>query len=403
VSIGRIVCVLLAPLAVAQESPQLQRLLEEAHSIRRDPTTQFDTAAQFKAALRDWLDARLPASGAALDRDLSSLQQALAAELAQAGLLRPENVYSQPGYGDRVELSRPDPSSVVAVAGITVGCGHDDEVLVYDYGHGARRRILESNGTREHDESVLGTYMSTARADGSRLFLTLRFAIQCGSSWNMLAYDLFRLNGAAATRVFSGVHSIWFGGGDPKVELKPDDLRIEVSDRSIDAGVHSRTHVLHYKVGPTAVTRIDPVALQPQDFVDEWLTGPWSEVVSRSAVGSRATLKQWHDRLHSDLVAGEYEFVQECTERPHTWQIAVTLDNQSTYFLVRELGQHRYEMVDVSAKRQPGCPGESPPVMGGEPPHIVASLSRLRQRHQETTDFSAFRDRIEHVALSLAR
>jgi hypothetical protein len=47
---------------------------------------------------------------------------------------------------------------------------------------------------------------------------------------------------------------------------------MEIRARSIDTAIHDRAHVLHFKVEGSTVQRADPVALQPQDFVDEWIT-----------------------------------------------------------------------------------------------------------------------------------
>jgi len=46
------------------------------------------------------------------------------------------------------------------------------------------------------------------------------------------------------------------------------------------------------------------------------------------------------------------------------WQIGLTLRHLQDavhYFLVRDLGKHRYRMVDISTTRQAGCPGEGKP------------------------------------------
>jgi hypothetical protein len=362
---------LFASIVAAGQEPSLGKLVEQAARVRKANRSEaFQATAAFKATLREWIEARLPVSHAGWLRSVPQLQSTLTDELAHAGLLLAGNIVIDNPCYVRVEIYRPpaDPNRLAIIAGVTLGCGLSDSVYVYDYSHGARRRVLESNGSRQHDETVLNVYSSTADAAGSRLFLILRFAAQCGSSWNWLAYDLFRLTGGSAQKIFGAEHSIWFGGGQPRVHLKPDDLRIELRDSSIDAGIHNRAHVLHYRVGLQAVQRVDPVALRPQDFVEEWLTRPWAEMESRTAASYRGRLKKWHNLLHTKLVFGEYVFVQKCTARVHDWQIAINMTHTAAtpsaptvYFLVYELGQQRYEMMDVSSTRQHGCPGESPP------------------------------------------
>jgi hypothetical protein len=121
---------------------------------------------------------------------------------------------------------------------------------------------------------------------------------------------------------------------------------------------------LHYRIGPDGAQRIDPVALQPQDFVHAWMIRPWGEMQRRSA----AALEKWHQFLHADHVLGEYEFAQPCAERPGVTQIGVALESigerempepLSVYFLVEDPGGYSYAMSEISFERQGGCPGET--------------------------------------------
>jgi hypothetical protein len=233
--------------------------------------------------------------------------------------------------------------------------------------------VLESHSSRPHDESISQIYFSSPDELGSHFIFILRYAVQCGSSWNGLSYDLYRLgaNSEAAVPIFSGEHGVWFGAEHPyQVRLMPHELLMELRDRSIDAGIHNRTHILRYAIKPDGVERIDPVALQPQDFADEWLTRPWHEMESRSSAAGHEKLQKWHDFLSGDYVSGEIDFVQSCAEKPHHWQIAVDVNYAkgdelpeplTVYFLVEELGKLHFQMADVSFSRQDGCPGEAYP------------------------------------------
>ena len=110
--------------------------------------------------------------------------------------------------------------------------------------------------------------------------------------------------------------------------------------------------------------------MQPQDFVDEWLTRPWPEMVSRSAGSGHEKLKKWHEFLAGDFLAGEFEFVQQCQEQADQRQVAVDLhwikgkelpEDPRLFFLVRQSGQYRFTMTGISFDRQDGCLGESQP------------------------------------------
>ena len=343
--------------------------LEKATKEARERTTGLDDA------LRDWIESRLPKSKGALDADNSALQTHMKAELLRAGVLAPADAEDEYGYIGRLDLSRPSefPEALTVVAGITVPCGSYDSVYVYDYSGGPPRRVFEARGGSEQDANVSAVYFSKPNTSGNHLLLTLRYAIQCGASWDGLSYDLFRLGtgASAAVPIFSGQHDIWRGTDHPyNVELTPDELSIELLDRSIDPAIHNRTHVLHYKLGPAAVERTDPVALQPPDFVDEWLTRPWAEMESRSSTGDRDKLGKWHNFLSGGFLAGDINIVQSCTEKLEDWKVAVNLswlagkqlpEQFTLYFVVHELGKYRFEMAAISFEPPDGCPGESRP------------------------------------------
>jgi hypothetical protein len=396
------VVLLLAAFNLSAQEPLLDRLMRESKSVRgaaKSPESKNDKgfeidrqrSAAFKEALRDWIESRLPSSRSAFDSDLSHLQAKLRETLWRTGLMQPDGS-DEYGHVSRMEISQPAeyPEALSVVVGVTVPCGFDDSFYLYDYSQGSRNRVLESNGSRQHDESISDIYYSTPDEMGSHLILTLRYGVQCGSSWNGLSYDLYRLgaNSEAAVPIFSGEHGIWFGAEHPcQARLAPHELLMELRDRSIDAGIHNRTHVLRYEIKPDFVERVDPVALQPQDFVDEWLSRPWSEMESRSSAAGREKLQQWHDFLSGDFVSGDLSLVQSCAEKPDHWQISVDMHYASgkelpepltVYFLVRHLDTFRFEMTDASFSRQDGCPGESQPnlespsLFGGSPKDMGA-------------------------------
>jgi hypothetical protein len=374
--------------SAAQEST-LERVKSEAARLRQgSPPPEADFWKELKAirdrsvglqiAIRDWVESVLPKSKAALDVEFPFLNPKVNTDLQRAGLFASNNsgdpFKSNPGSATEVEFSRPpeDADKLVVTTGIDVPCGRDDAVYVYDYSQEQPRRVLEAHGTRDHDETISDIRFSKSDALGNQLILTLRYGAQCGSNWETLSYDLFRLSATASTAIpiLSGTHGIFLGDMSYQLRLAPDDLLIEVRDRSIDAGIHNRAHVLHFQTTGSTAERVDPVALQPQDFVDEWLTRPWSEMESRSAESGRDKLKKWHEFLAGNFVAGEFQFVQLCQEQTDQWQVAVYLDwikgkelpeGLMVYFLVQQSDKYRFKITSISFDRQEGCPGESQP------------------------------------------
>jgi hypothetical protein len=108
------------------------------------------------------------------------------------------------------------------------------------------------------------------------------------------------------------------------------------------------------------------MAFQPQDFAEEWLTRPWSEMQVHSA----PTTQKWHAKLHADFVLGNYTHVTLCAAKPDRWSIGLELtfmggkelkDPIEAHLLVRDLGNYRFEMEAVSDSEFEGCPGEGSP------------------------------------------
>jgi len=140
---------------------------------------------------------------------------------------------------------------------------------------------------------------------------------------------------------------------------------IEFTQSSIDDGVHNREGIRHFLIEGDQVRRVDPVALSPRDFVDEWLTRGWDE----SAVWSESpTLRHWHAKLHADFVSGEFGDRTMHCQSHDLWQVTVEPWNAQknfepepkAYFLVRWRPPYHFTMVNISEKAWPRCARQDP-------------------------------------------
>ena len=342
----------------------LPHLVDEANKLRRetqvaDKTVPGDRSKSisFQTALRDWIESRVPKT-----KPGSTAALKFEDDLTRSGLMLPKDAESTYGYVESITAEiKPDyPEALFVTASVNVPLTTQDMLLVYDYSSGSRVKVLEANGSRKYDD-VLLMVQPVREANGNHLLLTARRGTTGGSSWNMISYELFRISPKAsqAQRIFDGEHGSWFGSDSPyKTRLDPTNLLLEFTDRSIDAAVHSRTHVLQYRISPDKVERIAPIALQPQDFVEEWVSQPWAEVAPFTQAGQRESLKKAHDLLYADFVAGDYTLVQYCQDKPDYTQVGIDFHASPVYFLVHDLGKYNYEMAAAERERQPGCPGD---------------------------------------------
>ncbi len=372
-----LVFVAAAPVLLAQRQ-DVQRLVAESARVRKitasTPDRDDNYFGKFKRPgwsrlrelLRDWIESRLPTSVEALDAGYAGMEARLTAELRRAGLLEPQKPVAEAGYISSLKFSRLEGyrGALLVEAGITIPCGSDVSIYFYRFTPSRRDRLFEASGGSPNGNDLVDTQFSPPNASGGRIFYVSWLGVSCVSVWNGLKYRLWRIdaNTDKAVELLSDKHS-FMTDEDSHVKLTAEELLLELTAGDMVPGFR-RTYVLRYNIGPESVHRIDPVALQPQDFVHEWLIRPWSEMQSRSS----PAVAKWHTFLHADPFGGEHVRVQQCKERPEITQVAVEISRigdrelpepLTLYFLVRDKGEHRYEMSEISFSRQPGCPGES--------------------------------------------
>jgi len=264
---------LIAAAALLGQDPALEslslasaRVRDAAVSMPEGTYAPRKQLTDLHLALRDWIESRLPKTKAELDAGLPLLTRSLTADLAGAGLLAGDDF--KYGTITGIELSRPAeyPEALLATTSAGAGRGPDDR--------------------------------------GNRPAVLTRSCTTSEGCWNGIGYALYRLGpgNSSAVRLHDGQETIYCW--EHQIRLKPDDFLLELQGACIDPSILIRAHVLHYKVGEDGAVRVDPVALQPRDFVDEWLTRPWEEMAAWSSANAREELKKWHAVLHSasDLI-----------------------------------------------------------------------------------------------------
>jgi hypothetical protein len=136
------------------------------------------------------------------------------------------------------------------------------------------------------------------------------------------------------------------------------DAIIEFTQASVDGGVHNREAVRHYVIEGDQVRRIAPVALSPRDFVDEWMTQPWSESRGWS---SSPSVSEWHRKLHGER--GEFlDDTMHC-RTPDLWQVGFEIfngdkqwkGNTRVFFLIRWTPPYRFTLIGTGDRPWPKC------------------------------------------------
>jgi hypothetical protein len=344
-----------------------------------------------KRALREWVEAQLPSLGPNED-DTKAFADHLNASLKAARLTCAWNDkqceettgnYSQEdarGYLSDVSVSYLDFRHYLAVkTNIGIRCGFDESAYIYEWREKAWRLLLQTEQDRYDDkhyspQNFLAIKVPPTRvawnepAPNAPLILTLGYSPWCQSNWQMLYTRLWRASStnSAPNPLIDDSDELYIGDDAiADAQVSDDDVLIEFEGGSIDGDVLVRPHIRHFLVRGGAVQRIAPVAFDPKQFVDEWLSQLWAE--SAKWIGDsadRPSLRTWYDRFHKgDIVFGEFDEdgVHRCHADPALWQVGFTQQagphnpELTGYFLVRWMAPYRFALVDIRKEKSRDC------------------------------------------------
>jgi len=202
-----------------------------------------------KHQLRDWIESRLATLGQQFDDKALAIQiNRTLKTVEMPPLPDAPGEFNLMGTVRDVDLHF-DSGAFVVVTGVGILCGYDESVYAYEWRNGRWERFWESE---QNDYTPEKTYKP---------------------------------------RSIDSVY-VWAG--------------------SIDSGRLVREVVRNYSIRGDHIQRVDPVALSPRDFVDEWLVRPWTESAAWSGA---AGLEEWHKKLHADWVAGDSTIRLPCIAR----------------------------------------------------------------------------------------
>lgn len=259
-------------------------------------------------------------------------------------------------------------------------CGFDESAYAYRWDGGWRRvwQSEQSDYTEQgyHPQHLDEVLVSAPSQHVGRLVLTLGEFAWCTSTLQSVSYRLWRLAK---------------DGGEPRLlldrtelnrltdrrsirgRLDPPDVLIEFDAPSLDSMVYSLPQPRHFRIEGDRVTRIDPIALDPRGFVEQWLSSGWSDSASWSDAAEQAGLRPWHARLHGRLghAASYLGPTTRCPARPDLWSVGLTRDPdaeqpEAIWFLVRWRPPYRFSMAGIGATPPAGC-GEPAPQAGAAP------------------------------------
>jgi hypothetical protein len=321
--------------------------------------------AAAKARLGDFVTAYMRC--ASQDSDPKLLELELSA-LARPST-RADEVPKEAGlYGQELWFAATKPTSqprlVAITASFSIECGGDAMLLVFAPDHGTWREALRWQS--KPYRTVAGAFWSFGYALsppdrlGRWFVVTKSVSPWCSSTWSTITYSILRPlpHRREPRALLTGADSIWWGAEDfGTLTARPTSVDLRFHAGSIDLGILNRLWIRHFSVVGDAVRRVQPVALSPADFVDEWIVSHWRDASAWSAKQKTGTLRPLHRRLHK-LHSFDYVSVHRCSDRPDHHQIELAHEDDPPYYF-HVLGQAAYELSAIATKPDAACSGKN--------------------------------------------
>jgi hypothetical protein len=294
--------------------------------------------------------------------------------------------YKWNAYGEIIQIGFDwklgyEPDLLIVSPQLWIPCGGSDpDSAVYVFQGSARQLVLAADADFDSPgaatASGLQYELSSPGTKGGWFLAIANSPPSCRWTSANLRYRILR-PGAAADKP-----RILFDRLDP-LDSKfdpPFELRTEAEwfaltrgkTRKLD-GEHG-VSVARYEVDGDRVTRIHPLALRPEDFLDEWVQLSWNDARRWGDESKQSDLQAWHSKLNGlEYDSTEMRFVQPCPKLESSdsrWMIDLWIDRklnpsvkeENLYVLVSERNGIYY--VDGIHKNRPtGCPGEMPIAM----------------------------------------
>jgi hypothetical protein len=378
-----VLCALCWPGLAADTAPTLNALGSSLIGMRgkapgsdglRGATPQLTVA---KHLLRDWVESRLralPESG-----DEGALERKLNAELREAKLFCSAGTQDQQPCPDGTLLGflsdlqfRRSGSFLILQTSVGIECGADESAYLYSWSGEGWRRVWQTEQNTYtkavyKPQTIHSILISPYSRTNDYMVLTLGSESWCSSSLHDVYYRAFRLGPDPEARpLVEGAE--WARIGiDPPIHgsVTVNDVLVEFN---LVGGLDDYMAVRHYKIDHEQVKRVDPFALSPRDFVNEWLVHDWTEMALWSESAKRRSMRDWHEKLHNESISGIFLYpTMHCPSTPDLWQVGVEFSTpptpigaelKGTYFLVRWRPPYTFRMFQVSDRESAACTEE---------------------------------------------
>ena len=306
------------------------------------------------AYLRD-LPVDVTSDAGKIERDLTSLLE-IDVRGEDAGERYGHEVQFKVGLGQ-------DKRRLLHVKGVVgLVCGNTDALLlVFQPENGRWREILKwQNPPYQSISGALNSFdyvVSPEDSTGQWYVLASTAPAWCSSCWGSMQYYVLRPGAQSTTPEVSFSNSAPYyrcnaGEWQEALAAAPDSFEVRFPGNSLDAVNRIRGHVRHFELRSGGITRSQPVADTPRDFVDEWIVSSNADASLWNSAGRSQKLKDQHEFLHGyDRSEGlEYGEITPLHSGSNIFQVELLRYGEDykvplRYFLVRQ--DATFTMLDV--------------------------------------------------------
>jgi len=295
---------------------------------------QLELVSEFRNPLREWLETVLPGANATDKEYAKVISQLGGMELSgyDASLIRPA------GF----------PEAMLLRLNIHLPVGKESAAYLYVFRNGKWLRILAAEPRQDQlRQSIDTVVVSMPDPQGSRLLAVVgRPVVESGC--------LHSKDAIAASQLVKGHLFADICSSAEQVTLEPNGVSIEYV--ALTRRGERRPGVLHLRFRGDKPERTSPLALKPEDFLDEWLQLPWAEASRWVEAKNVQVIEAVHREGYGKLAPmASYNPATRCGSQG-LWQVVESADGTTQrYYLIRESGDHDYRVVDVSEASHPFC------------------------------------------------
>ena len=303
--------------------------------------------------------------------DLKLMETAL---LKMMAVNEPKENAAATNYGRELKIDTTHPEKEPQLVAITIGfgieCSKDSILLIYEHRAGTWHQVLRwQSGDYSQISGSLGDFLQYVvlpqGQSGKWLVAAMHGTAWCTSRFSVFAVDLLQpALGNAQPQVLQHLNYEYSRDEDFATKYRPDGFELRTNVNSLDTGLLTRRGIYRFRIADNRLERIQPIAMNGRDFVDEWLEVKWPDAQRWSDAASIASLEKEHSRIRAlhelqtkEIVLLSYGPVRPCSDNPKHFQVELDLSpGPASYFQIQQ-GNNSFVMLSAAAQPDPGCKG----------------------------------------------